>query len=727
MCASTCILVRSLAMVNMVGVWNDAATVCPTSTARETTIPSIGLVIRANSRLAAAMSRSARACSTLALVPDRLAAICSRFATALSTSCCETSLCSRSSLVRFSTRTASLSWACAFSTSAWALARPACALSRVARKSRGSRSASGWPFFTCELKSTYSLETMPETWLPMLTVMMALTSPVAETTSLIGPRVTSSVRKLVDAPRLQPARARQASERAEDLVDGGQHFGPRLLQPRHAGRRDLHAQLAAVGGLAAAAHVAAALELVEQARHAGGMLRRPFGDLALRAGPAALQLVQELPGEDGFAPRLQPPGGRGPQRAAGAEQQTAHLLVQPSGPAGMGGAAARPCKRLLALAAAAAACASKDDPAARQRPAPLVAVAHPRVRDVEVAVRAPVDLRPLLTADIGSRTLGYLDAVLVDRGDRVKRGQVVALVRPSDLPDQLAAARAAATQSRASARLARANQERAALLAPSGRISRQELQQSEAALAAAEAQQASARAQVAALATRLGETRITAPLDGVISGRRLDPGALVGPSSGNTGPILTVDQIDALRCFVTVNERDAISVRIGQQSRIDLDAAPGRPYLGKVVRIAPSLDPLTRTLEAEVQSPNGSGELRPGMYGRAAIVTAVHERAVTLPVQAVQISGGRRIAFVLQGDRVRRREVQIGVDGEDWLEITHGLSPEDEVVIAGIEGLAEGSQVRPARNADLTGGAAAGEGADAGAPEGRRPAIPVRD
>ncbi len=387
----------------------------------------------------------------------------------------------------------------------------------------------------------------------------------------------------------------------------------------------------------------------------------------------------------------------------------------------------RPCKRLLALAAAAAACASKDDPAARQRPAPLVAVAHPRVRDVEVAVRAPVDLRPLLTADIGSRTLGYLDAVLVDRGDRVKRGQVVALVRPSDLPDQLAAARAAATQSRASAHLARANQERAALLAPSGRISRQELQQSEAALAAAEAQEASARAQVAALATRLGETRITAPLDGVISGRRLDPGALVGPSSGNTGPILTVDQIDALRCFVTVNERDAISVRIGQQSRIDLDAAPGRPYLGKVVRIAPSLDPLTRTLEAEVQIPNGSGELRPGMYGRAAIVTAVHERAVTVPVQAVQISGGRRIAFVLQGDRVRRREVQIGVDGEDWLEITHGLSPEDEVVIAGIEGLAEGSQVRPARNADLTGGAAAGEGADAGAPEGRRPAIPVRD
>jgi RND family efflux transporter MFP subunit len=383
---------------------------------------------------------------------------------------------------------------------------------------------------------------------------------------------------------------------------------------------------------------------------------------------------------------------------------------------------------LFALAAAAAACGSKDDAAVRQRPAPLVAVARPRVRDVQVAVRAPVDLRPLLTADIGSKTLGYLDAVLVDRGDRVKRGQVVALVRPSDLPDQLAAARAAAAQSHASAQLARSNKERAALLAPSGRISRQELQQSEAALAAAEAQEASARAQVAALATRLGEMRITSPLDGVISGRRLDPGALVGPSSGNSGPILTVDQIDVLRCFVTVNERDAVSVRIGQQAQIDLDGVPGHPYLGKVVRIAPSLDPLTRTLEAEVQIANSSGELRPGMYGRAAIVTAVHERALALPVQAVQISAGRRIAFVLRGDRVFRREVQTGVDGEDWLEIVRGLSPDEEVVVAGVEGLADDAQVRPARNADPYGGTAlSADGVDAGTPEGRRPSIPIRD
>ena len=181
-------------MVKSVGVWNDAATVCPTSTARETTMPSMGLVMVAKARFVAAWSRSARACSTLAFVLESAAAICSRFATALSTSCCETSFCSTSSFVRRSTRVASLSCACAFSTSACALASPACARSRAARNRRGSRSASGWSFFTSELKSTYSFEIVPETWLPTLTVTIALTSPVAETTSVIGPRVTASVR-----------------------------------------------------------------------------------------------------------------------------------------------------------------------------------------------------------------------------------------------------------------------------------------------------------------------------------------------------------------------------------------------------------------------------------------------------------------------------------------------------------------------------------------------------
>src|SRR5215510_10454046 len=105
-------------------------------------------------------------------------------------------------------------------------------------------------------------------------------------------------------------------------------------------------------------------------------------------------------------------------------------------------------------ALAASACGDKRDKGA-VRPPPMVSVAKVEARDVAVEVRAPVDLRPLAQADVGSKTLGYLDAVLVDRGDRVKRGQVLALVRPSDLPDQLAAARGQLAQAQSQSALAR--------------------------------------------------------------------------------------------------------------------------------------------------------------------------------------------------------------------------------------------------------------------------------
>src|SRR5262249_17897070 len=126
------------------------------------------------------------------------------------------------------------------------------------------------------------------------------------------------------------------------------------------------------------------------------------------------------------------------------------------------------------LLAAAAACGKGGGEARKERPPPLVAVSRVQVRDVEEAVRAPVDLRPLLQADVGAKTLGYLDAILVERGDPVKKGQLLALVRPSDLPDQLSAARSNAAQAEAAVALARANLDRARALAPAGRVSKQE-------------------------------------------------------------------------------------------------------------------------------------------------------------------------------------------------------------------------------------------------------------
>ena len=343
-------------------------------------------------------------------------------------------------------------------------------------------------------------------------------------------------------------------------------------------------------------------------------------------------------------------------------------------------------------------CSSKTETAPKARPAPLVVVAKVDARDVAVEVHAPVELRPLAQAEVGSKTLGVLDAVLVDRGDRVKRGQLLALVRPSDLPDQLVAARGSLAQTQASASLARKNFERASQLAPGGVVSQQELQQSQAALATAEAAEAAAKAQVAAYATRLGETRLESPLDGVVTVRRLDPGALVGPSAGGT--IITVARVDVLRVFVTVNERDVHLVKVGQEAHVEVDALAGRSIKGSVVRLAPTLDPATRTLDAEVQIDNAAGDLRPGMFGRGSIVVASHAAAPVVAASVVQISSGKRWAFVLKGDKVERREVTVGVDEGDWLEITKGLTAGEEVVTTGIDAISDGATVRAVRGVD---------------------------
>lgn len=375
------------------------------------------------------------------------------------------------------------------------------------------------------------------------------------------------------------------------------------------------------------------------------------------------------------------------------------------------------------LAALAAACGGKDAAQQRTRPPPQVAIARVDVRDVAVEVEAPVDLRPLLQAEVGSKTLGYLDAVLVDRGDRVRRGQLLALVRPSDLPDQLASAKGALAQARASRDLARANRDRARQLAPSGVVSQQELQQNEASLASADAQVVAAEGNLAGLATRLGETRLTSPLDGVVTQRRLDPGALVGPA---TGAVLAVARTDVLRAWVTVNERMVKGLAPGKPAWVEVDAIPGQRFSGKLVRMAPAFDPLARTLDVEIELPNRTGELRPGMYGRGAVVLETHPGAITVPAGAVQLSGTRKSVFVLQGDRVSRRAIDTGVDGGEWLEVLRGLKSGEEIVVAGADVLDDGALVRPARDVNPYTGEQGLRKADASPPPTDPPAAPPK-
>jgi RND family efflux transporter MFP subunit len=329
------------------------------------------------------------------------------------------------------------------------------------------------------------------------------------------------------------------------------------------------------------------------------------------------------------------------------------------------------------------------------RPPPSVVVVPVEVRDVPVEVQAPVDLRPLEQVEVGSKVLGYLDAIFVDRGDRVKKGQLIALVRPSDLPGQVAAARGSYAQIESNAALAKLNYARAQKLRPAGVLSDQEFEQSASAVASTEAAEAAAKAQLDALAVRLGETQINSPIDGYVAKRRLDPGALVGPTT-TSGSLATIVRIDRLRAFINVGERDALAVVTGMAARVVLDALPDAPVVGEVVRVSPAIDADSRTVEAEVQLKNTDGKLRPGMYGRGFIRLALHRNATVVPVTAVQINSQGQSVFVVSSDQAKIRRIVLGteVDGGAALEVVSGLQPGEQVIVAGSDGLSDGARVR---------------------------------
>jgi RND family efflux transporter MFP subunit len=352
---------------------------------------------------------------------------------------------------------------------------------------------------------------------------------------------------------------------------------------------------------------------------------------------------------------------------------------------------------LAVLLLVAPACAPGAPPVPKGRPAPHVVVAKPAVRDLPVEVRAPVELRPWAQVDVVSKVAGHLASVNVERGDVVRAGEVLAAVRPGELADQATAAGEALTQAEAAATLAGSNLKRAEVVADSGRLSTQELEQARTQAAQTTALAASLRAQRQAAKTRLSETTLVAPFDGVVVARRLDPGALVGPGS-TTGAVITLARTDRLRAVAPLADQAARDVRPGQPATLDFDAADA--FRASVSRLSPTADPATRTREVEFEVDNAARRLVPGLYGRVRIETARHDGALTLPSGALPLSGGRHFAFVLAGEQVKRTPVTVGVDGDTWLEVTSGLTPDSEVVVAGVDGLSDGAKVRAARGVD---------------------------
>lgn len=345
----------------------------------------------------------------------------------------------------------------------------------------------------------------------------------------------------------------------------------------------------------------------------------------------------------------------------------------------------------------------------RFAPQPLLVEAAPVERaDIEERLELVGNLVGAATVEVAPKVDGRLREIPVRLGDPVAQGQVVGRVEDDELQQQLSqreasyeVARATVRQREADLALARTTRDRSASLFARELVARQELDDAEARHQAAQAQLDLARAQFDEAGARLAELRINlentvllSPVDGFIGRRYLDPGAYV---TSNTAVVSVVD-VRLVRLLANIVERDLRMVGEGVPAHIEVDAFPDESFTGRVARVAPVLDPATRTAEIEIEIPNPDFRLKPGMYARVGLSVGRKSGALVVPREALIVRTSARGVFVVDeaGDARNARFAALvtGLEDDRYVEVVEGVAEGERVVTTGAAGLQHGDPVR---------------------------------
>jgi HlyD family secretion protein len=325
-------------------------------------------------------------------------------------------------------------------------------------------------------------------------------------------------------------------------------------------------------------------------------------------------------------------------------------------------------------------------------------------RDMIDTVTVVGNLIGAATVDAVPRGQGRLLAVYVKLGDAVRSGQAIAKIEDRELVEQIKQAEATLNVSQATIRqrqadlkLAQNNMERSKSLYERDLLPRQTFDDTDARYQAAQAQLELSMAQLEQTRSRLDElkinlsnTVITAPVDGFIGKRTLDPGASVGP---NTSFISVVD-IRTVRLVINVVEKDLRRITQGTIVEVEVDAYPGETFKGLVARVAPILDPATRTAQVEIEIPNTTYRLKPGMYARARFTVERHDQALVVPTGAlVDVQGKLGVWTPGEGDTPSFHPVTTGIEQQDFTEITSGVTEGENVISTGAGALRAGDRI----------------------------------
>ena len=326
--------------------------------------------------------------------------------------------------------------------------------------------------------------------------------------------------------------------------------------------------------------------------------------------------------------------------------------------------------------------------ASEPRASLTVTVTTPQPTRWPITIAANGNVAAWQEASIGAEAQGLrLTEVRVNVGDRVKRGQVLALLAGDTLAADAAATRASLAEAEATQAEAAANAERARQLQASGAISAQQIQQYVTGEATAKARSAALRARIRADEVRLAQTRILAPDDGVISSRSATLGGVPQPGQ----ELFRLIRRERLEWRADVAATEIARIKPGMA--VTLTPAGGEAVKGTVRMVAPTVDAGTRNGLVFVDLPQ-PGAVKAGMFARGEFSVG-EQAALTLPQNAVLLRDGFSYVFrVGEGNKVQQVKVAVGQRSGDRIAVTSGLDAKASVVAQGAGFLADGDVVR---------------------------------
>jgi RND family efflux transporter MFP subunit len=316
-----------------------------------------------------------------------------------------------------------------------------------------------------------------------------------------------------------------------------------------------------------------------------------------------------------------------------------------------------------------------------------VQVMKPQRRDISFTITLPANISPWYQATLYAKVPGYLTSMGFDKGDWVKKGQLLAVIDAPEVEQQYRQAEADhAIKQITYQRLLSVWKENPDVIAK---------QDVDVAAAAAEA----ARHLRDNRRTMLNYTKVYAPFSGVITARFADPGALIqsaAVSATQAVPLYTIMDLDTVRVYVSVPQEVALLAKPGVPVVVTTKEMQAKEFKGSITRTTEALDPATRTLLVEIDMPNKERQLQPGTYVSATLYLKQHPNALVIPPAAI-VTGANKERAVFTAEQGKARQVAIKTDLDDgkWVEVVDGLSGNEDIIVVGRSGLKDGQAVDP--------------------------------